>query len=558
MGRALIKNLISSCFIILCCVEFASSQTEPNRLAQHKSIEQKIRNLTIRQDSTLAAIDVRRKLYQSEYDKRSEHANHIINLEDQLYDIRANLEQLKLALSKLNIESVNNDYGSTSDPEAASRIDKQGLLANAIFTQNLNKESISKLSKVHQADQIIPSIIDQIDVLYGKLKNIKQEYDTTQHQDIVDSLLDQSVLIKQQIKTLDDSIRMLWVEPYQFKSETFIVINDHARIDRLTLENLAQESRNINRNESIAESGLATCASVYYQQRDIILKNELAIALKLGIARIADSIRKEQNQISQKLIEEKKMVEHAYEDIEFQPRLLIVYSAVNTSGSEALTSMEQIPELKLPSNGVYYTIQVALMQTPAKSISMFRKASPLQVQKLSDGRVRYTLGGYDDYAKAQKDVNNLLRAGFRAPTIVAWVDGKYTAPLKAKAEQEKRAKEYKSAETASNSSPNTPSQKPDNTTSAQNPKNPSKPNNSAQVSTSLYMIEVVGSVNSTISQDLRELLSKYAADKKTARIMQANNYVFSITQFESLAKAEHMADILRSNGIENVRVLEIK
>lgn len=492
------------------------AQTRPNDKALKDALQEKIERTKAAEDSTLKQIETSRTLYQNDPTHRSTHASNIVDLEGRLYELRENLGRMNMDLSKLEMSELANSFSS---PESAGKSSAK-LFSNPFFAENLTPEDLKRLSSCQPLEAQIPPLLVQAEQLYAKLQALKKVYDTSDSQQEVDNTLAQAVELKAKIGKIDQQIQSIWGELYLFKSDKYLVLNDLAQIDRLNLEQLEQESRAVRRAESIASEGMLGGASVFYLQRNLALKNEMALAQSLKMIPAMDSLKKEQVALADKMASKGQ-----YPDIIFAPRSLVVYGVVNTSGSGALKAVSEIPELRLPEKGIYYTIQVALMQKPATSITMFRKASPLQYQKLSDGRVRYTLGGFDDYAQAQKAVSQLTKAGFRAPIMVSWVDGAYTSTLKAKAEQAKRT--AAGVKTGS-------------------------------VGSGAYKIEVTGAMNSTISHDLRDIIEAYASGKQTARVVSGTDYLFTITQFDTKSQADKLIAVMAQNGITKAKVVEIK
>lgn len=492
------------------------AQTRPNDQALKSALQDKIEKTKATEDSTLKQIEISRSLYQSDPTHRSTHANNIVDMESKLYELREQLGRMNMDLSKLELSELANSFSS---PESQSKSSAK-LFSNSFFAENLSPSDLKRLSDSRTVEAQIPPLVLKAQQLYAKLQGLKKTYDKSDSQQEVDNILTQAVEIKAQIRKIDQQISSTWGELYAFKNDKYLVLNDLAEVDRLNMEQLEQESRAVRRAESIAQEGLLGASSVFYIQRNLALKNEMALAQTLKVLPALDSLKKEQVALVD-LVAAKDQ----YPDIVFVPRSLVVYGAVNTSGSGALKAVSEIPEIRLPEKGIYYAIQVALMQKPATSISMFKGASPLQYQKLSDGRTRYTLGGFDNYAQAQKAVSQLTKAGFKAPIMVAWVDGAYTSALKAKVEQEKRAAAGIKTGT---------------------------------VGSGIYKIEVTGATNSTISQDLRDIIEAYASGKQTARVTNGNDYIFTITQFDTKAQADKIIDIMAKNGITKAKVIEIK
>ena len=470
------------------------------------------------EDSVQNLITRNRSLFDNRPDNSESYANEIVRLEGELYNIRSEAAKLGTRVAQIEQDFISRgmDVVVKADTSAevaapARATESRTLVLNDFFKANMSQKDINTfLLKPASAEARAMAVKSDVDKLYSDLGSLKQAYQATDRQQDVDRMLLEANGIIGRIRTIDSEIAKEWIPLYNQKIDTYMVLLDKINsIDRLSLEQLDQQSRTVRRAESLSSQQVAPNTAVFPVQKELVLQYEIALAYNLDLKPALDSLKKELAKIPRDKPE--------YPAIEFKPRNLIVYSAINLDGNYSYTSLDSIPDIKIPAGGLYYVISVAVMAKPPTALSFFKGGQPLQKEVLTDGRLRYTLGGFKNYAEAQKAVNQLLKAGFKAPNIVAWQDGKITTALKAKAAEGEQPK----------------------------------------VTSGKFKIEVTASgVN--VSQLLREIVDQNSSGKQIARVSEGDRFIFTITQFPTLEEAEKLAKIIESRENVEAKVLEVE
>lgn len=495
------------------------------------------------EDSTLSLISQNRKAFEAigstttgaevspeQRAERGKYGQEIVRLEGELFEIRNKIGQITAQVSMIEQDYILNhmdDQGVVALPEGdeeqpvqETKKQLRTLFANDFFVENLTKNEMTLFRLTPQVEPEVIKINGKIHQLYQQLDSLKQHYDKVNNQEIVDSLAGKAVELKEQIEQEDALMEKLWLAIYNRKMEAYPVLLDKmGGVDRIVQEQLDQESRMVRRAEGLASEQLAPLVSTFPMQKRLALDYEIAMAQKLGLTEALDSLKAE----GRKIPEQQTMT---YPDIHFQPRNLVVYSPIakpedHIPTAEAYAAVSDIPEMHIPKKGIYYTIQLGAFTTVPKTIETFKGMSPLRWQKMSDGRTRYVVGGFRNYADAQAALTQMQRAGFRAPTMVAWMDGKLTTSLKAKAEEDKLAAASGSA-------------------------------NGKE-----YNVEIVPG-EGRLSTALRNVItSRTSGGISIVRNSRGNEAVYSVGSFAVKAEADKLAEALRAESNVQVKVVEL-
>lgn len=537
-------------FTLFASVKVAAQNRAPSSAVEITALQGKLQGLRRAEDSTVSLLASSRALYQSDAENRQKHSLRVLNLESQLYDLRSRIEELTSQVTMLEMRSFEAGFsGASAGSGAGSSLNSAGAAGGVLwgapfFRSNLSGKDLEVIGASGRVQGEVRGIIAEIDSSYGELVQLKKVYDSTSDQDELDRAGVRGNLLLTQIRELDQQIRMLWGKVYNYKMDTFLVLGDKAELDRTTLETLEQESRQVRRQEGLSEGSLAPSAEVFDAQRVLVLKHELELAKRLGIRGAVDSlaaavaasaVATSVSSPAASSASSSVVVDGGvkYGEVVFAPRSLVVYGEIRKAAGVEYGSVSDIPQVRVPERGVYYTIQVAAMSRPASSVTMFKGMGPLQQQKLASGVYRYMLGGFRTYAEAQKAVNQLYKVGFKAPTMLAWVNGASTTAVKAKGLEATVGCSSSSAASAASAV-------------------------SAGQEISGYKVEVTGAASSDLSMALKNIVQMHSPGKQIMRTAKGEELVFTVTSYSSKEEAEVIAQIIRTKGYPQVKVLEIR
>ncbi len=467
------------------------------------------------EDSTVSLINSSRKLFENSTD-RDKIGEKIVRLEGELFEIRNRMGQITAQVAAIEQEYIV-EHMDDATAEAPAGEGVRTLFANPFFTDNLSRNDIALFTVTPKVEPEIGKINKRIADLYEQLTTVKRQYDAANDQEIIDSLATRAGELKEQIEQVDALMERLWLSIYNRKLDNYLVLMDKiGTIDRLKLEQLDQESRQVRRAEGLAGEQLAPLVATYPLQKKLALDYEITMAQALGLKLAEDSLTGEAGKFSA----ETAAKEMTYPDIPFAPRSLVVYGPIVRTEDETqrnYSTVEDVPVLHVPKKGVYYTVQIALYTTPPKSVDAFKGMAPVMYQKLSNGQTRYSAGGFTAYSDAQAAAGQMVRAGFRA-SVVAFADGKSTAAVKAKALETSARQTAEKGRTGG------------------------------------YTIEIVPA-ELRLPTAMREIITSRAPGKTIVRNSSGSEVIYSVGGFATQTEAEEVAEALRSQPNAKIKVV---
>lgn len=382
------------------------------------------------EDSTLSLIEQNRRLFEEGSD-RERVGGEIVRLESELFDVRSKIGKVAARVAAMEQTYLIEHMDNEGEAETSVVTGERTLFDNPFFVENLSRNDRTLFGLSPRIEPEVMKINRLVSGLYDQLLTVKRQYEAAGDEETIDSLWRRSGELKEQIEQVDALMERLWLVIYDRKRDNYPVLVDQiGTLDRLQLEQLDRESRQVRRAEGWAGEQLAPLVATYPLQKQLMLDYEIAMAEALELTAARDSLATERGKYSA----EKLAEEMTYRDIRFEPRSLVVYAPITKAGegeSRNYTTVADIPTLHVPKAGIYYTVQIANYATAPKSIDVFKGMTPIMSQKATNGQWRYMAGGFDTYAAASAAAAQMVRGGFRA-TVVAYADGKITTPAKAK------------------------------------------------------------------------------------------------------------------------------
>ncbi len=472
--------------------------TIQNQLSQLRTQETDV-NRAI--DSLAGLLDAQRKIYSTQASDSV--GLRIIDLESTVFDLRSQLSLLGSQISTLQAQESILSLENPNQSDNSSNSNVINILDSDFFAEYISEQQLAHLHSSRDISSEFEANLSRVNALYENIQALEKTYNSTSAQSVVDSIVIRSYELRHNIKNLDKQLSQKWRELYRTKLDHYMVLTDHLEItDRDMLERLDVLSRDAySAQESSAIESMAPSIVAYIPQRELLLEYELLFADELALPVAKDSLKALQKSLSAKEI-------NPLNDIQFKWRSISIYSDITLGNTYPYSNIEDVPAIKVPQEGVYYAIQVALITRPASSLSIFKGAEPLQLERTATGGYRYVLGGFASYDLAQDALSQCKSAQFRNPVLVAWVDGEFSTVANAKAYQAKHSQH-----------------------------NPSKQG---------YGIKITSS-NSDIASEIRSILdSAIDGEKSISRSQNGNDVNFTISNFPTASQARVISHILKS------------
>ncbi len=373
-------------------------------------------------DSIAARIASLRRELRSETSGREAISAAIVEMEERSFEIRSGMARLASRINTIEQEWILASLSSPGEtetplPETSDGGDGEGsaspnLVYNTWFASRLSPGELDELRRAQDAESELPRLMAQYREGHAGLAALAREYALVADRERADSLkADFDSLISAE-RILDERIGMLWEMIFDSKSYFY---ND--KEDRRSLLSRFEEGMERLREERSKwqEQDVPAALLDYVLQKRMLTDYEIALADEIASGAAADSLR---------MVAAALPGPASLDDlvpVALKERLFLDYADVTVGGSP-YNAANPIPEVAVWPKGVIWRVQVGNFASP-QATSVFRGAHPLAVQTGDDGRFRYFAGGFPTDSLAGLAVEQLRKAGFRAPSAVVWMDG---------------------------------------------------------------------------------------------------------------------------------------
>lgn len=466
--------------------------------AKYMSLLAQEQRLHHTEDSVVQIIDRTRQLFADNQvrEEREKYASEILRLEKELFEIRNRIGVTANEIGAIEQEFiVSNMGGAPSDgqsapqaPSAPAAKQVSNLVYNTYFKDNLSAHDYELLCEAQQQESLPAHLIATYLSNYRTMDSLATEYDTISDRVRANEAYEKLRTIGSLNKAVEDSIAKVWGYIYDNKVYAYNYLFDKMGKSELLsdFESKFQAARQ--QVAMVRDSVISETVYGYPLFKRLVLAYEQTLAGMLGYTSAKDSIDRQ--------IARMKDVFYALPRIEPEQRVFIVYGDIERSTPSVYNAQNPIPVNETDQYGTVYRIQVGVFQQK-QPVSVFRGVSPLCYDKTEEGRYRYCAGAFRELSEAQAALVKLKEMGFRKPEIVVWKNGVF---------------EMIGGELA----------------------------DAAQSEQTLYRVEIVGQ-GETISESIREVTDKQAADKELSRIVtDQGTYIYSVGSFESREEADSL------------------
>jgi len=476
--------------------------------AQYRTLLEQEKQLKHVQDSIVGLMDAVRKSYASDVAGRQQYAQQILDMENELYDVRNRIGMVVNAISNLEQEYIiGNMNASSMGPSATARpsaaqpskgnvAQKANLVNNDYFKEQLSDSDYQALMQAQQQETLPLEIISTYIVNYKVMDSLARIYENAERVEAEDAYTKLRTLGSIN-ERLSDSLKHVW--EYIFDNKTYIY---NYLLDKMNesdlLADFESQFQRINQRIASARDTVASEAVYAYPfRKKLTLDYEYALAGLLGYTQARDSIARVQQSVS--------TLDFAFSVIDPQPRNFIEYSKIERSVPSIYNTRNPIPEAEIFRYGTVYRIQLGVFQR-MQPVSIFRNVHPLSYDKLEDGRYRYCAGGFRELSEAQEALAEMKKIGFRQPKIVVWRDGVF---------------ESLDETEASDSEGGT-----------------------------FYRIEIAGE-GDVMSDRVKEVIETTVPSKEISRAVNAEgHYIYTVGTFDSRETAEDL--VARLSGLDGI------
>jgi hypothetical protein len=368
-------------------------------------------------DSLAASVASLRARLRTDTLERAAISADIVRMEEEGFGIRGDMARLASRINTIEQEWIlaNLSVPRTDTPPG----DGEGRPAT--IESFLTPEQRAELQAARRAEAGIPRLVDEYRRGHAIAASLARAYASAASQPEADSLLALLNESKAAGERLAARIGGEWGAIFDSKSYIYNLLADKQnRSDMLArfeegMERLREE------RPRWSEQGTPESVVDYALQKRMLTEYEIVLAGEQGDDAAADSLRA----VLAGLPGPAGLA--GLGPVTIRERSFLDYADMATGGAGPYNASNPIPEVAVWPRGIIWRVLVGNF-SGRQSPSIFRGARPLAVARGDDGRFRYFAGGFPTDSLAAAAVEQLRRAGFRAPAPVVWMDGVYIDP----------------------------------------------------------------------------------------------------------------------------------
>ena len=384
-------------------------------------------------DSLALAMKTLREKFLDEEDRRKEISAEILRLESESFTAQSernklikNINDIEQKWIVVNMNSHPTKQPEQPEPEVVAPVDTRkyaDLTRNAYFRTISTAADYEMLRKAQQNEKTAVRLLGLFDERYNSLKALRNEYNFADNESSADSLMTLFLNRQAECNILSDSLSATW--SYVFDNKTYIydlLFDKEGRHDMLNRAeaNLLAMRQNIDRERGVY---LSDALVDYTFQKRCVVDYEIDVAQSLGLDAAVDSLSKVKAALSK--------VRYDYQPIEIKRRYFLDYYPVKFLGTKYFyTSQNPMPECAMYDNGEMYRIKLGVF-SERQPLSKFRGLENVAYQINAAGKWVYYAGAYPSVDALEKDLQTVIKLGFRSADVAAWIDGTYAGTREA-------------------------------------------------------------------------------------------------------------------------------
>ncbi len=378
--------------------------------------------LLAKEDSIVKITSAMRAGFRDNPDLRQQYSNQILQLEDQLFDIRNQSGEISGRINSIEQEWVVNNLGRHIDryenePDVPVYNGSAGFWDNTFFKSQLAAADYASLLAAQKRERQVADMLNAYRNNYVTISILEEQYRLAPTVELADSISGKYKVVSGINNRIADSLASVWNSIFDNKTYVYnYLLYKTNRTAQLT------EAEKLTTNMKVTEAGLkgktASDAVAFYPlEKNVLIFYETTIAGIVGSERTVDSLRNIQAAIARLRFDLPK--------ITLTEKVFIQYENIGFSTRPKYTAQNPIPKTKVYATGSVYRLLLGTF-AKAQQPSIFRGAYPLSYMIAPNNYYRYFAGGYATIEEAQKAQKTLKEKGFKNPEIVLWVGGQYS------------------------------------------------------------------------------------------------------------------------------------
>ncbi len=398
----MIVRVVYILFVVLCSLTPLGAQ-------RYIELQEQLGVVVEREDSLSRELDRARVLYRAGGDSMTIYRTRVVNVEQQLFDVRATKSQLLLDISTTEpIEQL------PSTPQSIA-IDKSRTISNSKYAnEKLSHDELQCLRSAEMSDKRVAQRARSYVANYNELSRLVEEYGQAANIKSANSIISNFERLDSLNRTIANSIESQWQGVVDNKGFVYALLMERLGEREIFEAEQSLKIKAVELIDTLQEQSVEPKFLVYYASRLWQLEYEVLLARRLQLPSAVDSLRLVRDSL--------RMAGFDFPPLIITKRHFIDYEPVKFSTKAIYTGANPIPDGKHYSEGLIYRLHVGSFKS-RQAASLFRGAYPICIIREKAGLLGYYIGSYATESEAQEARELLLKRGFRRPEVVEWQDG---------------------------------------------------------------------------------------------------------------------------------------
>ena len=361
--------------------------------------------------------------------ERDRFATYILDLEQQIFDLRSQRGQLTSRINSIEQEWVMAQLmnpveeelvaelpDSTAEEviEPAAPIYYRNLVENTIFRDILTGEDYNDLLIASEEDKEMETIVADYLATYADMAEAADAYRNASEEAEAERILARFGDLEIEAEELSDEMQQKWNHIIDTKYYAYGYILEHER--RYDLLDKASSDFSTMLQQCAANDGNYASDALmrYIVGRPTLLGHEIEFAREMELMEAADSLSGVRDNLN--------LADYRLEPIKVERRLFLDFAPIVVGRTNYYNSANPLPELRIFERGTIYRILLGTFRSK-QPMTLFKGVQPLFISENDDETYSYYAGGFATLAEAEEAQLFLKEKGFRAPEVCRWEDG---------------------------------------------------------------------------------------------------------------------------------------
>lgn len=361
--------------------------------------------------------------------ERDRFATYILDLEQQIFDLRSQRGQLTSRINSIEQEWVMAQLMNPVEEELVAELPDstaeeviepvapiyyRNLVENTIFRDILTGEDYNDLFIASEEDKEMETIVADYLATYADMAEAAEAYRNASEEAEAERILSRFGDLEIEAEELSDEMQQKWNHIIDTKYYAYGYILEHER--RYDLLDKASSDFSTMLQQCAANDGNYASDALmrYIVGRPTLLGHEIEFAREMELMEAADSLSGVRDNLN--------LADYRLEPIKVERRLFLDFAPIVVGRTNYYNSTNPLPELRIFERGTIYRILLGTFRSK-QPMTLFKGVQPLFISENDDETYSYYAGGFATLAEAEEAQLFLKEKGFRAPEVCRWEDG---------------------------------------------------------------------------------------------------------------------------------------